>query len=163
RLPEAAHEHRSVGDFHRVRGSARGPMNLRRAATAAGLSVLFLGVYGFCNWFTSTRSDVGTLYFAWERHIPFLPWMIGPYMSIDAFFVAASFLCRDERELRTLAGRIILGILVAACCFLLFPLRFAFERPAAGGWLGAIFDWFRTMDRPYNLLPSLHITLRTIL
>src|SRR5476651_2831748 len=26
-----------------------------------------------------------------------------------------------------------------------------------GSWLGAVFDWFRGMDQPYNLLPSLHI------
>jgi protein-tyrosine phosphatase len=45
----------------------------------------------------------------------------------------------------------------------LFPLRFAFERPSASGWLGAVFDWFRGMDRPYNLLPSLHIAFLTIL
>jgi len=28
---------------------------------------------------------------------------------------------------------------------------------------GFIFDWFRGMDKPYNLCPSLHIALRTIL
>ena len=135
----------------------------RAAAAAAALSALFLAVYGFCNWFTSTRSDVGTLYFEWERHIPFIPWMIVPYMSIDLFFVAAPFLCRDDGELGVLARRIALAIVVAGACFLLIPLRFAFDRPSADGWLGLVFDWFRSMDKPYNLLPSLHITLRTIL
>src|SRR5213078_716832 len=48
-------------------------------------------------------------------------------------------------------------------CFLLFPLRFAFPRPHAGGWLGAIFDWFRGMDSPFNLLPSLHAALLLLL
>jgi protein-tyrosine phosphatase len=89
--------------------------------------------------------------------------MIVPYMSIDLFFIAAPFLCRTESELRTLRRRIIFGIIVAGLCFLLFPLRFAFERPSADGWLGVVFDAFRKMDKPYNLLPSLHITLRTIL
>jgi hypothetical protein len=128
-----------------------------------GLSALFLIVYGWCNWFTSQRSDVGTLFFEWERLIPFVPLMIAPYMSIDLFFVAAPFLCRTDRELATLSKRIAAAILVAGVCFLLFPLRFAFERPHADGWLGALFDWFRQMDQPYNLLPSLHIALRTIL
>jgi len=84
-------------------------------------------------------------------------------MSIDLFFVAAPFLCRDGRELETLRKRIVFAIAVAGVCFLFFPLRFAFERPQASDWLGAIFNWFRAMDQPYNLLPSLHITLRTIL
>jgi hypothetical protein len=132
-------------------------------AASVGLSALFLLVYGWSNWFTSQRSDVGMLFFEWERLIPFVPLMIAPYMSIDLFFVAAPFLCRSDRELATFSKRIAAAILVAGICFLLFPLRFAFERPHADGWLGALFDWFRTMDQPYNLLPSLHIALRTIL
>jgi protein-tyrosine phosphatase/membrane-associated phospholipid phosphatase len=89
--------------------------------------------------------------------------MIVPYMSIDLFFIGAPFLCRDRVELTTLSRRIVFVILVAGACFLLFPLRFAFERPGAEGWLGVVFDWLRKMDQPYNLLPSLHIALRTIL
>ena len=143
------------------RRSARS--TLKALAASAGLSVLFLVVYGWCNWFTSQRSDVGTLVFEWERLIPFVPLMIAPYMSIDLFFIAAPFLCRNDRELVTFSKRIVAAILVAGVCFLLFPLRFAFERPQADGWLGAVFDWFREMDRPYNLLPSLHIALRGIL
>jgi predicted protein tyrosine phosphatase len=132
-------------------------------AASVGLSALFLIVYGWCNWFTGQRANVPTLFFGWERAIPFVPVMIVPYMSIDLFFVAAPFLCRDNRELATFSKRIAAAILVGGVCFLLFPLRFAFERPHAEGWLGALFDWFRAMDQPYNLLPSLHIALRTIL
>src|SRR4051812_47978909 len=58
-------------------------------AASIGLSALFLVVYGGCNWITSQRHDVGTFYFEWERAIPFVPFLILPYMSIDLFFVAA--------------------------------------------------------------------------
>jgi len=136
----------------------------RKALLAsAGLSILFLVVYSGCNWITARRAGVGTFYFEWERGIPFVPFMILPYMSIDLFFVAAPFLCRTERELRTFSQRVICAIVVAGVCFLLFPLRFAFLRPHADGWLGAIFDWFRGMDSPHNLLPSLHAALMLIL
>jgi membrane-associated phospholipid phosphatase len=85
-------------------------------------------------------------------------------MSIDLFFVGAPFLCRTNRELSVLAKRIAASIIVAGVCFLLFPLRFAFPRPHAEGWLlGEIFDWFRGMDAPFNLLPSLHAALMLIL
>ena len=131
--------------------------------TSIGLSVLFVVVYGWCNWVTAQRHDVGTLYFEWERSIPFVPLMIVPYLSIDFFFVVAPFLCGNKRELATFSKRIVAAIAVAGICFLLFPLRFAFARPHASGWLGAVFDWFRGMDQPYNLLPSLHIAFRTIL
>jgi protein-tyrosine phosphatase/membrane-associated phospholipid phosphatase len=137
----------------------------RAAALAAsvGLSLLFLVVYSGTNWITSLRSDVGTWYFEWERWIPFVPWMVIPYMSIDLFFVVAPFLCRGRLELKVLAARITLAILVAGTCFLLFPLRLVTEPPPVDGLCGFIFDWFRGMDQPYNLCPSLHIALRTIL
>ncbi|PYJ10869.1 MAG: serine/threonine protein phosphatase [Verrucomicrobia bacterium] len=138
-------------------------LRLKALAASVGLSALFLLVYGWCNWITAQRHDVGTLFFEWERLIPFVPLMIVPYMSIDLFFVGAPFLCRDARELSTLSKRIVVSIGVAGICFLLFPLRFAFERPHASGWFGIAFDWFRGMDLPYNLLPSLHIAFRTIL
>jgi membrane-associated phospholipid phosphatase len=131
-------------------------MRFKALVTSAALSILFLVVYGGCNWITSQRSDVGVFYFAWERAIPFVPFLILPYLSIDLFFIAAPFLCGTERELRVFSRRVTAAILVAGICFLLFPLRFAFERPPANGWPGALFDWFRGLDAPYNLLPSLH-------
>ena len=127
------------------------------------LSVLFLVVYGVTNWITEQREAVGTWYFEWEREIPFVPLMILPYMSIDLFFVFAPFLCGDRRERLTLARRIGFAILVAGVCFLLLPLRLAFEPPAIDGWIGTTFGAFRMLDRPYNLFPSLHITLAVIL
>ena len=130
---------------------------------SAGLSILFLLVYGSCNWITSRRANVGTIYFEWERAIPFVPFLILPYMSIDLFFVVAPFLCRTNRELSILTKRIAAAIIVAGICFLLVPLRFAFPRPHADGWLGALFDWFRGVDAPHNLLPSLHAALMLIL
>jgi membrane-associated phospholipid phosphatase len=129
----------------------------------AALSTLFFVVYGGTSYITSLRTDVGTWYYAWERFIPFLPWMVIPYMSIDLFFGAAPFVCNTRQELRTLSRRITLGIIVAGICFLVYPLQLGIERPDASGWIGVLWNWFKSMDRPYNLLPSLHITLRTIL
>jgi membrane-associated phospholipid phosphatase len=120
-------------------------------------------VYSGCNWITGQRGQVGSFYFLWERAIPFVSFMIIPYMSIDLFFITAPFLCRTNEELRIFSRRVVAAILIAGLCFLLFPLRFAFPRPYASGWLGAIFDWFRGMDSPFNLLPSLHAALLLLL
>jgi dual specificity protein phosphatase-like protein/PAP2 superfamily protein len=140
------------------------PVNRRKAlVVSVRLSVLFLMVYGGCNWITAHRTDVGTFYCEWERKIPFVPFFVLPYMSIDLFFVVAPFLSRTDRELAVLAKRITAAIVVAGICFLWFPLRFAFSRPHVHGWLGALFDWFRGMDAPYNLLPSLHAAFTLIL
>lgn len=136
---------------------------LKAFTVSAELSVLFLVVYSSCNWITGQRGQVGSFYFQWEHAIPFVPFMILPYMSIDLFFIAAPFLCRTDEELRIFSRRIVAAILVGGLCFLLFPLRFAFPRPHASGWLGTIFDWFRGMDSPFNLLPSLHAALLLLL
>lgn len=138
-------------------------MKSRVLKTSVALCVLFLIVYGTTNWLSSFRQNVGSFYFGWERHIPFVPLMILPYMSIDLFFIAGPFVCRDERELRTVCRRIVTAILVCGAFFLFMPLRFAFERTHVDGALGIIFDNFRLLDRPYNQFPSLHIALGVIL
>src|SRR5207247_9865959 len=125
---------------------------LKAFSVSAGLSVLFLIVYIGCNWITGQRGQVGSLYFQWERAIPFVPFMILPYMSIDLFFIAAPFFCRTDEELRVFSRRVVATILIAGLWFLLFPLRFAFPCPHAGRWLGAIFYWFRGMDWALSLL-----------
>ena len=138
-------------------------MRALAARRSAALAVLFLGVYGGCNWLAAQRTDVGTFFFEWERRIPFWHLMIVPYLSIDAFFLAAPFLCRDREELRVLTARIATAIVVAGVCFTVLPLRFAFDRPAADGWLGILFEGFTSLDRPFNQFPSLHVTLALIL
>ena len=150
-----------MGNVHRL--GCTQDMRAKALLTSAGLSILFLVVYGGCNWITSSRSGVGTFYFEWERDIPFVPFLILPYMSIDLFFIAAPFLCRTNEQLRVFSQRVTAAILVAGICFLLFPLRFAFPRPHSDGWTGALFDWFRAIDAPYNLFPSLHAALWLLL
>jgi len=46
-------------------------------------------------------------------------------------------------------------------CFSLCASLFHDHTQAAG--IGAIFDWFRGMDAPYNLFPSLHAALWLLL
>ena len=157
-------------DFLGVGCPARRGLMLRAAATSVFLSLLFVVVYGGTNWHTAQRpaADVPTWYFAWElTHIPYLPLLIVPYMSMDIFFFMATFLCRDERELRTFAKRVVFSILVAAAFFLLLPLKLDWpKRPSVGGWFGDFVEQSCSapflMEYPHNLFPSLHIVLLLI-
>lgn len=127
------------------------------------LSIFFFAIYGACNVITAGRSDVGQIGFAWERFTPFVPVMILPYMSIDLFFFFAPFLCAGARERRTHGRRIIMAITVAGICFLLFPMRMSLVRPEPTGLLAPIFKFLYGFDRPFNLVPSLHIALICLL
>jgi protein-tyrosine phosphatase len=134
---------------------------------SAALWLLFLGpffflTYGFCNWYAAQLTAVPSVYYSWERRIPFLPQLILPYFSIDLFFAGAIFLCRDARQLRIHGCRVIAAILISATVFLLYPLKFAFDRPAVAGINGFLFDLLDGFDKPYNQAPSLHVSLLLI-
>jgi protein-tyrosine phosphatase len=131
--------------------------------TSAVLCAYFVFVYTLGLNVAAMHAHVPTIAFAWERFIPFVPWMIIPYFSVDLFFAAAPLLCADRRELKTVATRIALAITIAGAIFMVFPLRLSLERPEVGGVPGMLFGLLNSFDRPFNLAPSLHITLRSIL
>src|SRR3954467_10538374 len=139
------------------------PPRALSAATALWLCALFVAVYGATGWLTSLRADVPTWSFEWERTLPLVPWLIGPYMSLDLFFAAAPFLCVDRAELRALRRRMTAAILIAGAVFALMPLQYAFDRPQPDGWTAPIFRALHAFDRPYNMFPSLHIAILVIL
>ncbi len=128
-----------------------------------GLGPFFFGSYGLATWAASQRAHVGTVVFGWERHIPLLPWTIIPYWSIDVLYGLSPFLCRSRAELWTHVRRLLTVQVVAVACFLLFPLRFSFVRPALDGVPGWLFAVLAGFDKPFNQAPSLHIALMVVL
>ncbi|HRH73459.1 MAG TPA: phosphatase PAP2/dual specificity phosphatase family protein [Zoogloea sp.] len=130
--------------------------------------LLFLGPffflsYGFANSMAARWQVSDALVYEWERHIPFLPWTILPYWSIDLFYGLSFLLCRTALQVDRHALRLLTAQLVSVACFLAFPLRFSFARPDADGLFGALFDALAGFDLPYNQAPSLHISLLIII
>ncbi len=123
----------------------------------------FFIIYGACNAFTATRTDVGTWMWEWERNIPFIPEMVIPYWSLDLFFCGAFFLCASKVELNLLTKRLLTVTILSGACFLLFPLKMGIERPVPSGWTAPLFHALYHNDLPYNLAPSLHISLRSLI
>lgn len=130
---------------------------------AAFLAPFFFLTYGFATQYTAGLASVPTITFAWERHIPFWPWTIVPYWSIDLLYGLALWLCTTRAELVALVWRLVTVQSLSVGCFLLFPLRFSFERPATDGFFGYLFDVLMGFDKPFNQAPSLHIGLLVIL
>jgi protein-tyrosine phosphatase/membrane-associated phospholipid phosphatase len=151
-----------------VTPSAAASQPPRRPSGRAALWLLFLGpfffaTYGLATWLTAQRGEVGSAVFAWEHAIPFVPWTIVPYWTIDLFYGVSLFVCADRRELDTHAKRLLTAQIVAVVGFIVFPLRFTFDRPESGGVLGDLFRVLAAFDQPFNQAPSLHIALLIIL
>jgi protein-tyrosine phosphatase len=130
--------------------------------------LLFLGPfffisYGFANRVAAERVVTDSLVFGWEQRIPFLPWTILPYWSIDLFYGLSFLCCRDRLQVDRHALRLLTAQLICVSIFLLFPLHFTFERPPTDGVFGAMFDALMGFDQPYNQAPSLHIALLVII
>lgn len=127
------------------------------------LGPFFFASYGLANWWTAAHGTPGEIVFAWERHIPFLAWTILPYWSIDLLYGLSFLLCRNRQEIDRHALRLLTAQLISVACFVAFPLRFTFDRPATSGLFGWMFDVLMGFDRPFNQAPSLHISLLVIL
>lgn len=127
------------------------------------LAPFFFLTYGFANQYASGLSHVPSIVFDWEKHIPLWAWTIVPYWSIDLFYGLSLLICWNKFELRQQASRLLLAQIISISCFLLFPLKFSFDRPALDGFFGLWFDVLMGFDKPFNQMPSLHIVLLVIL
>ncbi|UVJ42928.1 phosphatase PAP2/dual specificity phosphatase family protein [Pseudomonas sp. LS1212] len=127
------------------------------------LAPFFFASYGFATWYTARRPEVPSLVFGWETQIPFWAWTIVPYWSIDLLYGFSLLLCLTRLELNRHALRLLSAQLIAVSCFLLWPLRFTFERPEMSGVFGWLFAVLAGFDKPFNQAPSLHIALLVVL
>lgn len=135
----------------------------RGLAWLALLGPFFYLSYGVANHLAAQRADVPSVVFDFEYSIPFWAWTILPYWTVNAFYVGSLFVHRSAQAVDVQGRRLLTAQLIAVSCFLLWPLRFSFERPETSGWAGFMFDALTSFDKPYNQAPSLHIALLLIL
>nr|WP_244807869.1 phosphatase PAP2/dual specificity phosphatase family protein [Caballeronia zhejiangensis] len=143
--------------------SERDASLMLRSGWLAIMGALFFSTYAFANWLASTRASVPTFAFAWERAIPFMPWSIVPYWSIDVFYALSFLLCVRRAALHAHVRRLFTMQMISVACFIAWPLSFGAERPVSSGVTGVLFDLLTGIDKPYNQAPSLHIGLLIVL
>ena len=144
------------------------PVELRAEVPAAGrvrtylvwscwIGIAFFGVYPAMNWVTPLRRGALHLYFQRELAIPFVPQFIWVYLSMYLLFLLPLFLIPAAR-MPALGKQLIAGTIISALFFLLIPaeLGFAREVPAQAPYT-AIYAGMFGIDRPFNLVPSLHV------
>lgn len=98
-----------------------------------------------------------------DAWVPFWAPALVPYASINLAYPAAFFLCRDLRELQGLALRLMAVQALAFTAFWQWPLRLAHPRPELSGPWAEAYGWLGWFDRPYNLVPSLHVAALVVL
>jgi hypothetical protein len=133
---------------------------LRSLAWAALLLVLFVSVYGFSNWIAASRVTRWRFWFDWELAIPFVPWMVWPYLSLFVSFLLPMFALR-ARALDALCRRLALAVIISGAVFLLLPAEWGYERPAVPP--SPAFALIFAFDLPHNLVPSLHVSWGAII
>lgn len=133
-------------------------VRLRVYACWVGLAgVSFFAVYPTLNWITSLRPNRFHLYVAQELQIPFVPVFIWAYLSMYFLFLAPLFLLPATR-MPALGKQLIAGTIASGIVFLAFPADLGFIRvippdPTYANIYQGIFG----IDRPHNLVPSLHV------
>lgn len=129
------------------------------------LGPLFFLMYGGANQYAAAlpAEKVGQMAFAWEKHIPLLPWTILPYWSIDLMYAISLFMFTTRAEIKIHALRLLSVMVIACTIFVLYPLRFSWERPPVDGLWGMLFTALAGFDKPFNQAPSLHIALLVVI
>jgi hypothetical protein len=121
------------------------------------VGVAFFGVYPAMNWITSLRPAPLHLYVPIELKIPFIPQFIWAYLSMYVLFLIPPIFI-PAANMPALGKQLIAGSLISAVMFLILPAELGFVRvvPTRAPY-AAIYASVFGVDRPYNLVPSLHV------
>lgn len=127
------------------------------------ITLVFFAVYPTINWFTETRAHRYQLYLPFELDIPLVPAFIWAYISMYALFLMPLFMVSAER-MNALGKQLVAGTIVCGAVFLILPADIGFTRevPAQPLYASAFSALFG-VDKPHNLMPSLHVVFSCLI
>ncbi len=131
----------------------------RLAAGIAGalvVSLVFFPIYLGGSVVGGLRGHAVQLYAGFELAIPFVPFMIVPYLSMFVLFVTPP-LQLEPREIAQLVKRLVIASAVGGVIFLCLPSEIGFaDRGDAGLWQ-PLYDGIYAIDSHFNAVPSFHV------
>ena len=140
------------------------PSARERLALLAINGVAFQALYGACNLAAARAGVTRDIATRWDALVPFVPWMLLPYMTSVPLLVAAFAIVPDRQGLRALSQRCLLATALATLVFALWPLRMAtVDAPPATPLLAALARLLKGLDQPFNQWPSLHVAYCVVL
>lgn len=126
------------------------------------VGVAFFAVYPTCNWLSSRRTQVLTLYLEPELSVPFVPEFVWVYVSMYVLFLTPP-LVLDASRLRVLGKQLVAATLFSGVAFLLLPAKLGFTRTAPeDSFYSRFFTNLFALDLPYNMVPSLHVVFSAL-
>lgn len=127
------------------------------------IGVVFFSVYPLCNRLAAQSADLWRVHLEWELSIPFVPQFVWLYLSMYLLFILPPAFVPSAR-FRALALQLIGGSLIGGVFFLLLPAELGFPRtlPAEAPY-DRIFAAIYGIDRPHNLVPSLHVVFTAMI
>jgi membrane-associated phospholipid phosphatase len=125
----------------------------------AGLSCLWLLVYGGANWIAGLHHYRVKLWSEKELAIPFIPAAAIVYLSLFPMLWLSPFVLHTVHQLRAFGKIIALTIVISGIGFVAFPFEPAYPSQRTYGFVGVIFHFADVINLRYNMLPSLHVAM----
>jgi PAP2 superfamily. len=125
------------------------------------VGVVFFSVYPTANWLAELRGNSYSMFFSWELRFPFVQEFIWFYLSLYLLFVLPPFFLTSD-EMKRLAKKLITATCLAGLVFLVLPAQLGFPRivPSDSPYHEIFLAMF-AIDKPFNLVPSLHVAYST--
>lgn len=117
---------------------------------------LFTSVYGLTNYLSERHLYSCRFYLPLELKIPFIPFMILFYLSLNLLMMMPVFFL-DKLGLQNLNRTMTAATLVAGLFFLVLPAPCGFQRVEVVGFFAPFFKTLYSLDKTGNTFPSLHI------
>lgn len=125
--------------------------------------LFFLPVYIGSGYLSSLLPERAyRLHLDWEPHIPLVPWMVWPYISLYTVYLLP-LLHMDPQRIRRLTLQSVLVVLAAAVLFVAFPSPLGYAPAPVEGMHGPLLQLITSVDTRYNTVPSLHVAGATLL
>ena len=125
--------------------------------------ILFSLIYTITNWYSASQGVTESIISIFDLSLPFIEWMIIPYLSSAIYFVTAFFYINDTLKYQQLNQHLIFAILISGWIFYLFPLYFGQTNLVIHAPWKIGFDLLYSVDQPYNQVPSLHVVYGLLL
>ncbi len=125
------------------------------------LYIQFILIYGLTNYLASNSNNIHVLSFSWELDIEYIPIFILPYISLSLFIILPIFYLNIDK-MKSWAKSYMMMNFIAGFIFLVFPTQHVTERFNQYGDYANLFSLLYSLDLPYNLFPSLHVSLSSL-